>query len=443
MSSFESSDHLSGIAGEIRRSVDSDQFDLSGYTEIRVRDFVSSAFVKPLDAPKKMIRFSFIIGGGKLVRSRYDDNLSKWLTSALRDISYTEDKSAAETFDSQGTFKQQHDTGQNLKYLIVYPHVVCSKAGPESAPKKVEDVNSPEYIVSVSELETFKEVVKARVQSWGQKKRLMKILQTNFDNFQTLEAKLVSGALLTETEQSTYDRNPGCDKEKIAWLQGEMKTMVDSNQLTPAEKKDLLQSVDNNLKLVDEEISKVNPAQVLKLQKLEEKKQGIVARKSVVEKMPTYQRRLRFGDEIQKLFLKIFPLVDLEEKGKSTSLTLADLKTLEEKPALEDNIQGLQSASKGWFEEDSDFQAMCEFEAAEARQKYIKKLKDKQPKKASSGAATSGGATKSSSSTAKYVTSASAWSSVGVAKKSGTSTQSASKSRGQSGFAALGGDDSD
>jgi hypothetical protein len=32
-----------------------------------------------------------------------------------------------------GTFKQQHDTGQNLKYVVVYPHVACASAPPAGA----------------------------------------------------------------------------------------------------------------------------------------------------------------------------------------------------------------------------------------------------------------------------------------------------------------------
>ena len=77
-------------------------YDLSGYTESRARDLVVSAFSSPLSAPTEMIRVTFVVGGGKLVRSKYSEDLPKWLTMALRDIGYTEDRSAAETFDSQG-----------------------------------------------------------------------------------------------------------------------------------------------------------------------------------------------------------------------------------------------------------------------------------------------------------------------------------------------------
>jgi hypothetical protein len=78
---------------------------------------------------------------------------------------------------SLGTFKQQHDTGQNLKYLIVYPRVACAAtaaaaaaggkpaAGGGAAAEPELDVKSPEYIVSACELETFKEIVHSKVGS--------------------------------------------------------------------------------------------------------------------------------------------------------------------------------------------------------------------------------------------------------------------------------------
>ena len=131
MAGFEES--LSGIAGDIRSSITSDQFDLSNYTEQRCRDLITAAFSSPLSAPSEMVRFTFVVGGGKLVRQKYNDDLPKWMATALRDVGYSEDRSAAETFDSQGTFKQQHDTGQNLKYVIVYPRVTCSSAGKAAA----------------------------------------------------------------------------------------------------------------------------------------------------------------------------------------------------------------------------------------------------------------------------------------------------------------------
>ena len=63
-----------------------------------------SAFSLPLEAPTEMVRFTFVVGGGKLVRSKYDEDLPKWITAALREIGFSEDRSAALDFSSQGMF---------------------------------------------------------------------------------------------------------------------------------------------------------------------------------------------------------------------------------------------------------------------------------------------------------------------------------------------------
>jgi hypothetical protein len=122
MASFDNA-QLSGLAGRIRQATESDDYDLGGYTEQRAKDLIITSFSQPLPNPTEMIRFMFTVGGGKLVRSRYPDDLTKWLVAALREINFTEDRSAACTLDSQGTFKQQHDTDQNLKYLIIFPRL--------------------------------------------------------------------------------------------------------------------------------------------------------------------------------------------------------------------------------------------------------------------------------------------------------------------------------
>ena len=60
MAAFDSTQQLSGLAGQIRGSIDSEQFDLAGYTEARVKDVVTAAFSSPLTAPSKMIKFTFV-----------------------------------------------------------------------------------------------------------------------------------------------------------------------------------------------------------------------------------------------------------------------------------------------------------------------------------------------------------------------------------------------
>ncbi|KAJ1407382.1 hypothetical protein B484DRAFT_337264 [Ochromonadaceae sp. CCMP2298] len=350
---------LSGLAGEIRAAASSDNYDLGGYTEARATDLMQAAFSNALTEPTKMVKFQFVVGGGKLVRSKYNDDLSKWIIAALREIGFSEDRSAAETFDSQGTFKQQHDTGQNLKYLIVYPHCTCASTekGSDEADEVLMDTTSPEYIACACESSTFKDMVGKKVVSYRQKKCLLQVLQASADRFRVIEVKLVAGILLSPAEQAVYDANSGTDTEKIAWLQGEVKIMVDEGRLTRSEKNELSLSIAANIDAVTREIEEATAeGKPKKVEKLSSKRDASAKRREIVDKITPIQHRLAQSEHIQKLYSRLFPLQILEDKGRSMSLTLQDLKTLEEKSDIEDAIRSYEYASRGWFQEDADFE---------------------------------------------------------------------------------------
>lgn len=387
---------LSGLAKDIREAVASEQFDLGGYTEPRAKELIANAFSEPLTAPSEMIKFTFVVGGGKLVRSRYSDDLPKWLIAALRDVGYSEDRSAAETLDSQGTFKQQHDTGQNLKYLIVYPKLTLASkpaASTMSAGSKV-DTKSPSYIVLASEFSTFQEIINSKVESYAQKKALLAILNEAHEKFQKLEEKLISGQALTSDEQKLYDSNSGFDKEKIAWLQSEIKAMVDGGKLTSAEKTDLLSHIDHNITdlLTEIETAKAEN-KPRKVEKLQEKLTAMQTRKAHVQTINPIQHRLKYATEIINLRLQLLPLLALEDKGRSMSLQLSDLKALEAKHEIETEIMSLEYQSQGWFENEVDFQVKCENEKKNAIAKYHAK----QQGKGSNGSVSGSGGKKTTS----------------------------------------------
>jgi polyhydroxyalkanoate synthesis regulator phasin len=352
MAAFE---QLSGMAGEIRAATTSEQFDLAGYTEARAKELMVQAFSTPLDAPTEMVKFTFVVGGGKLVRSRYSDDMTKWVTNALKELGYSDDRSAAVDFTSQGTYKQQHDTGQNLKYLIVFPRVTCGQDGGGGGKASSSDTgtagpntSSKEYIVAACEFSTFCEIVNSKTQSWSQRKRLLKVLQDAKVEFDALEQKLMQGALLSPAEQAVYDSNSGCDTEKIAWLQGEIKGMVDSGKLTAEEKTQLVESMGETLKGLEEELAQeqAGAASAPKLEKLGAKATALRARLQTVQSAAPVTHRLRKGDEIQKCVVELQPLYALEERGRAVALTIADLRTLEGKSDLEDRMAGLEVASR-------------------------------------------------------------------------------------------------
>lgn len=433
---------LSGLAGEVRTATTSEQYDLGGYTEVRARDFILAAFSTPLTAPTKMIKCTFVVGGGKLVRARYDEDMTKWLIAALREIGFTEDRSAAETFDSQGTYKQQHDTGQNLKYLIIYPRVTCSSVPTSSAANDTVDETSPEFLVVAADMAVFQDMVSSKVTSYAQKRKLLKLLQDKNEEFKTIEAKLMSGAQLSAAEQRIYDSNSGCDEEKITWLQLEIKTLIDAGQLNSREKAELTKQIEANVTATQVELETARAEKKLKkVEKLEAKLATLNGRKITVERISPIASDLRNSSEIQRVYLKVFPLRALEEKSRSMTLTLADLKLLEPKSDLEAEIKALEEAGRGWFSEEEDFLERCAAveNAAKARYRTLKAQNDSKKK--------TGGGSSSSSSGGGAKTGGSAWSTV---KKTGSSStagasysSSVKKTSTGASFAALGGEDSD
>mmetsp|Transcript_29272 Transcript_29272/g.49410 ORF Transcript_29272/g.49410 Transcript_29272/m.49410 type:complete len:243 (-) Transcript_29272:592-1320(-) len=234
-----------GLVGKIRAATESDAHDLAGYSEARARDLIEKSFSTPLESCMEMVKFTFTIGGGKLVRSRYDDSLSKWIVSALRDLNFEEDRSAACDFNSQGTFKQQHDTGQNLKTISIFPHVACAKKIAEKQKSAEESsdrectFNAKESAMISADLSTFCDIVKSKTDSWSQRKRVLKLLQDARVHIQELENKLIRGEMLNLAEQDAYDLSSGCDSEKIVWLQNDIKQLVDKGKLSSDEKQQL------------------------------------------------------------------------------------------------------------------------------------------------------------------------------------------------------------
>lgn len=138
----------------------------------------------------------------------------------------------------------------------------------------------------------------------------------------------------------------------------------------------------------------------------------------------------------------------LEDKGRSMSLTLADLKSIEEKSDIETDIALLENASRGWFEDEDDFASKCKIEVKEAKSRYAAKVKAQAGKKgggSSSAGVLSGktGTQRSSSSASSSSAGSGGWASIGV-KKATPAGSSGAKKTSSSGFAAAFGDsDSD
>ncbi|RHY37539.1 hypothetical protein DYB34_008198 [Aphanomyces astaci] len=407
-----------GLAGDIRQAVANEQFDLGGFTEPRTHDLIVAAFGTPLTAPTEMIRFTFIVGGGKLVRARYSEQLPKWMTAALREVGYV---------NVAVLCPHQKDTGANLLTIQVFPRLTLAvgTGGEDLEDKQATvDVDSPEYLCISSDLETFQRmIVPAKARSWVQKKRFLKALQGSMSAFQHLEEKLMRGEALMPVEQLMYDGNIGLEvnTEKCVWLQGEIKRMVDEGHLTNAEKDEVIATLQQNLEHIAED---VDASSGKKKDKLLEKQATIQARLALVEShKANVVYRLRKSAEIVKLRVELLGVLALQEKERSLSLTSEDMRKLEGRHALESAIADLEEQSREWF--DDAFEAKCALDQKDADALY----KKKKAKSSSGGKSTSG----SSSSTS--------WATVGK-KKPVSKAAKPSTAKG-SGFAAAFGNDSD
>jgi polyhydroxyalkanoate synthesis regulator phasin len=242
----------------------------------------------------------------------------------------------------------------------------------------------------------------------------------------------------------------GADDDKISWLQAECKKMVDNGKLTASEKSEVLDQLTRNISTSTEEIDKATAAgdPPKKMEKMNEKKTALLERKKAVAAINPITYRLRHSDEIQKLQMQLCALLALEEKGRSCSLTLADLKQLETKSTLEEQIAALQASSRGWFLTDVEFQTMADMDVNEGKTKYAAKVKKQQggsgaKKPAAQGSSAGTSKAASAAGGGKYTpANANAWATIGV-KKAVPQPSSKKAGGGKGGFAAAFGGDSD
>jgi len=150
---------LKGLVREIRLSTANDEFDLAGYDEQRTTDMAKKAFGTPLTFTSQPLQFTFIVGGGKLVRSRYHDELRRWLSDSLKEIGYEEDRGGS--LGSQGCFKHQHDTNLNLIKVHVFPNIITNddNTNDDENVEKSSKEDSPAYLVATCSLAVFKSMV--------------------------------------------------------------------------------------------------------------------------------------------------------------------------------------------------------------------------------------------------------------------------------------------
>mmetsp|Transcript_27996 Transcript_27996/g.37368 ORF Transcript_27996/g.37368 Transcript_27996/m.37368 type:complete len:409 (+) Transcript_27996:246-1472(+) len=354
---------------------------------------MTDAFSEPLPL-NDMIRITFVTGAGKLGRQKYDEGAAKALTSTLRNLGFEEDRGASCVVECAGSFKLQHDTGKNLKTVVVFPKITAGTGGADGGVAGVASLSlaggsdnvapipegSPEHMVTVSSVAVFEKMLKSKCPSWAQKKGCLAALVCSKEIVEALDATLMSGTPLTDVEQDLYDAvPPGSLANKEAHVKKEMQTQVEEGKLTNLEKDILLHQNGERLGTLTLEIEEsVREKKPKKTEKLKAMKEKAEARKKLLEDIvPKAPHRLRNEPEITKLRAELRPLQKMEDDTKGRLLSVKETATLARKDEILEEIEALEGASRGWFEDDEAFAVRLEASRATARAKDKQKATKK------------------------------------------------------------------
>eukprot|EP01082_Thalassiosira_pseudonana_P010512 g9254.t1 g9254 contig36:211716-213068(-) len=369
------STQVSGMALAIRSATESDTFDLAGHSPSNIETTVTSAFTDPFNL-SEMIRITFVVGAGKLGRSKYDDKASLHVTSALRQLGYVEDRGASCVNECGGSFKTQHDTGKNLFTVVVFPKLVQEgDNGGES--NNTGGGNSMEYPIPIPLFEgsalhtvllsseaTFEKMVPSMAPSWSEKKFCSELLKDSLDTVEQMDGKLMTGTPLSDDEQAFYDDVGGAlvIGSKLDRIKKQMQQQVEAGALTADERNNLIHQVSERLEGLNDEIeSALQKSQEKKVAKLNMQREKAEARrKMLVGHSPQPTHKLKHEDQIMTLKKRLQPLLKLEASAKGRLLTVKETKTLAEKDELLEEIEELELASQGWFEEEDVFMVRLE-----------------------------------------------------------------------------------
>lgn len=344
-----------GLATAIRSAQESEIFDLAGQNVTTITNNIQSAFQDPFNhanfenEPGGMIRLTFVTGAGKQARAKYDEGAARAVTSVLAALGYVEDRGASCVLECAGTFKQQHDTGKNLKTVVVFPKVNSSnsnKDGIESSSyEPIIPLGCPGYKVATASLPVFKNMITSKCPSWSDKKGCLTSLEAMQNLLHEMEKNLMKGTSLNEPEQQFYDAVVNLD-DKVTHLKKEMHAQVDRGDITEYEKSCLIQQV-------TERISQ--------LKKDKQATDRAIQRQSFLKELrPIDPRPLRYAGELTRLHRELVPLLKLEAIARGRLLNLQETQTLARKEEILEEIVHLEQASQGWFEDDQFFEARLE-----------------------------------------------------------------------------------
>lgn len=333
----------SGLALSIRTAEEPETFDLGGQNESTITNTIATAFAEPLPL-QDMIRITFVTGAGKQARSKYDENAARAVTSTLRDLGYEEDRGASCIIECAGSFKSQHDTGKNLKTVVVFPKIVGANRGADNEDGEVTQSLIPEgcpaHKIAMSSMNTFDRMLFSQCPSWSQKKGCIAALEHLKHMVDEIDGKLMKGTPLEDAEQEFYDGVTGLD-DKIASTKDAMHKQVETGGITKFEKETLLEHNAERLDTISSDMEGVAKGQ--KLEKLETMRAKAAQRKEMLEGIePKPPHKLRHEQAIAKLWKEAVPLLQLEQKSKGRLLSVKETQAMARKDEIMEEIESLE-----------------------------------------------------------------------------------------------------
>ncbi|KAG8458757.1 hypothetical protein KFE25_012955 [Diacronema lutheri] len=424
---------VAGLAKAVREQTDkAEEYDLDNYSEEAAGELMTACFAQPHPAGAPL-RCSFVIGGGKSIRGRYDPNLYRGIAAALKAIGFDEDSGAS--LGSSAAFKSQHDTGRNVKVVHVFPPLAHAPdgqhgdaAGEGAAVPLAAD--SPLYrLIEAENVETFGVLCEeGGVRTYAQLSRLLKNLAPYIALLKRVDEKMMGGQPLSPAEEAwaaitTTDSLAA----KAAHVQMGMKGLVERGELSAAEKAQLLRTTAPKLEALEIELAAArSEGKEKRVEKLAQQRDALIAARTSAEGSRPPNRALPppAAAEVAKLWAQVLAVRAIEASAKQANqlLSLEQARQVGQLPELLARIDAIAEGARGWFESDEELGARVAL-AKGAGAGAHKKAADRQAARTSQSAG--------------WTTSGSTARSLGAAKKTAT------KPGGGKGgaFAALAGDD--
>lgn len=424
-----------------------------------IEHMIRDAFTQPFEL-SEMIRLTFITGAGKLGRAKYDENAARAMTTALRELGYQEDRGASATMDCAGTFKLQHDTGKNLKTVVVFPKVstinglqqamgnaAISHDGNHNATNAVPliEEGSIEQKLIQTPVNLFPKMVESKCETWNQKKSCTQAINKLKQLAESLDQKLMQGKPLSDSEQEYYNSvSITVLEEKLTCLRDMMTAQADSGRITTEEKKQLMEQITDRITTLSNEMSEAEiQGKAKRVENLKVQLDKAKARQTKIQSASTIlPPKLKNEDAIIKLRKEQLPLLELEKAAKGRLLSIKESQSMARKDEIENEVHELELSSRQWFETDPMFEARIKVTQSNWEKHRKQQAQNATKKKASSSAASTSKMSSSSSSGTKWVLpgakKAGAWS---TSKPSTKSSQAGTTGSGL--FAAMMNGDSD